>query len=1105
MVGGDYCGGGEYSRRSGESEQKNKRVREEGGYSGTIEAVKKASVTRSSGERVKMATSGAAAGRGKILENGGIDTDLYSRQIGTLGFDAMGKLIKLNILISGMKGIGAETAKNLILSGPKRVSLHDDGGCEMRDMASNFCITEEDVKEGRTRADASVSKLGELNNYVDVDVLRGDLKQEDLASYDVVVASDKGRDWLVWVNEYCRTHHKGFICCDVYGLTSSVFVDFGPEFTCVDRDGEEPKSVIISGITQDEAVAAVTVHCDKAMPFQDGDHVKFQEVQGMTEINDIQHIQIKLTGKDTFTIMCNTKKFGAYLRDGMAKQVKLPVIFKFKSFKEACLKPIVSGEGMLITADLAKFGRPEQLHFIHQAILSFRDAKGHLPETRNAEDAEKVLVLARELLDEAKKHEGEEGIVVVESIDEDLCRNVAQFSRCHISPMCSFIGGIVAQEVVKFTGKYSPLRQWFYFDSMECLSKVPQGDSVSRPGSRYEDHIAIWGEQAQKRLADTNLFMVGAGALGCELLKLAALMGICCGGNGKLTVTDMDNIEVSNLNRQFLFRREHVGASKSVTSGKAARAMNSSLSVDAIEVRVGPDTEDRLDDAFWQNLDVVVNALDNVQARQYVDGRCVWFNKPLMESGTLGTKANVQVVLPNMTQSYSDSQDPPEESIPLCTLKHFPHAIEHTIEWSRDLFQGLFCHSPQEAQRFAKDWEGYLHRLDSESTAAVQRERLQKIQEFILPEGGSVTLEGCMRRACLLFHDNFYIQIAQLIHTFPRDHVTSDGRPFWSGPKRAPTPIMLSQKDESHLDFIVAATNLLAAISGVPQCCDRTIVRNFCEKVALPTFEGRDVRIKVDDRDSTIEGAHDDEQVRDRLEQQLREKMKNSTAVNVEPLEFEKDDDTNFHVDFICACANLRARNYNIEECTHHKCKMIAGKIIPAMATTTAMVTGLVSFELLKTLLGGDQRPLEDFKNAFINLGLPLWLLSEPLPPCKTVDKDYDPVAMGPVKARPHGFTTWDKCTIKIAAGTVRQLIDALAKEFNVAVSILSIGNVCIYNSFLPAHKKQRLDLPVSELYETIIKQKLSSTVSNHAVEASCQDIDDDSDVIIPRIKFEFV
>lgn len=65
-----------------------------------------------------------------------------------------------------------------------------------------------------------------------------------------------------------------------------------------------------------------------------------------------------------------------------------------------------------------------------------------------------------------------------------------------------------------------------------------------------------------------------------------------------------------------------------------------------------------------------------------MDQRCVFYLKPLLESGTLGTKGNTQVVVPYLTESYSSSQDPPEKETPSCTVKNFPNAIQHTIEVS---------------------------------------------------------------------------------------------------------------------------------------------------------------------------------------------------------------------------------------------------------------------------------------------------------------------------------------------------------------------------------------------------------------------------------------
>lgn len=110
-----------------------------------------------------------------------------------------------------------------------------------------------------------------------------------------------------------------------------------------------------------------------------------------------------------------------------------------------------------------------------------------------------------------------------------------------------------------------------------------------------------------------------------------------------MTVTDDDVIEKSNLSRQFLFRNWHIGQSKSLSAVEQARAINSALKARPLISRVAPNTEHVFNDSFWETQNVITNALDNVPARLYVDQRCMYFAKPLLESGTLGTKLNTQV------------------------------------------------------------------------------------------------------------------------------------------------------------------------------------------------------------------------------------------------------------------------------------------------------------------------------------------------------------------------------------------------------------------------------------------------------------------------------
>jgi ubiquitin-activating enzyme E1 len=187
-----------------------------------------------------------------------------------------------------------------------------------------------------------------------------------------------------------------------------------------------------------------------------------------------------------------------------------------------------------------------------------------------------------------------------------------------------------------------------------------------------------------------NIFLVGSGAIGCEVLKLWACMGVGAGQKGRIHVTDMDVIEKSNLSRQFLFRAKDVEQLKSKTAANAVLQMNPDIKINAYADRVGTSTEHIFNDAFYNSLDLVCNALDNVEARLYMDSQCVLYKKPLLESGTLGTKGNTQVIVPFLTESYASSRDPPEKNIPICTLHHFPNAIEHTIQWARDTFEGIF-------------------------------------------------------------------------------------------------------------------------------------------------------------------------------------------------------------------------------------------------------------------------------------------------------------------------------------------------------------------------------------------------------------------------------
>lgn len=357
--------------------------------------------------------------------------------------------------------------------------------------------------------------------------------------------------------------------------------------------------------------------------------------------------------------------------------------------------------------------------------------------------------------------------------------------------------------------------------------------------------------------------------------------------------------------------------------------------------RVGPETESVFDDHFWSTLDVVVNALDNIQARLYVDEKCVHFKKPLIDSGTLGAKGNVQVVVPHLTESYGASSDHEFKEIPICTLKFYPYATEHTVQWARDLFEKHFSTLPLAGQKFVKSGGN-----DNDNTAA----DLKAVVEFVgSVDASAASLEGCVRWARNLWQIEFRNEIVQLLHHFPPDAKSSTGVPFWLPPKKCPQPLDFDIDDPDHLAFVEAAAHLRAQTLGVDGSLEQSKLLEVLRTVRPQEFRPNSSRIIPED-DTQLPEAEKSESIslQGLNPDTLLSRVKH---MRIQQLEFEKDVDENRHIDFIHSAGTLRARNYGIPVTDRSNSKLIAGRIIPALATTTAIVAGLACIELYKIVL----------------------------------------------------------------------------------------------------------------------------------------------------------
>lgn len=915
------------------------------------------------------------------------------------------------------------------------------------------------------------------------------LTKDALAPYRVVVVSEQTLAHQLAVDEL--THELGacFIAADTFGLFASVFCDFGESFSVSDPTGEPPVQGLIGTITTEPGAQEgftrlqVTVAEETRHGLETGDHVTFHELKGpLAALNECAALPVKVLGPFSFVVeTAGLAMEAAFVAgSGAFEQVKQLTTLSFMRLRDSL------GNPEFLISDFAKMDRMPQLHAGVQALHAFRAAHGQLPRPRNLEDAETMLQEAKRILPTDME------------ADSSLIRELAFQARGALSPMTTFIGGFVAQEVLKgCSGKFTPLRQHLYFDSLESLPTGPLAPTEAgcQPiGSRYDAQRAVFGAAFQESIANQHIFVVGAGAIGCELLKVMAMLGLGTGPQGAIHVTDMDNIEKSNLNRQFLFRPRDVGKPKSRTAAEAISLLNPEMEGHLIShtERVGMETEAQFGDAFFEPLSFVANALDNVEARRYVDRRCVFYEKALLESGTLGTKGNTQVVIPHLTESYSSSQDPPERMVPVCTLHHFPNTIEHTIEWAMDAFHGAFRLDLENVNRYLSEPDTFVEALRSGTGG--QAERVEALVRNLVTDRPS-SFEQCIAWARLRFESLFANNIKQLLYNFPRDYKTRSGEPFWSGPKRAPTPLVFDPQNALHMGFVVATANLRAENFGLKGTRDTAVFHRVLDTVIVPDFVPRQgVKIETSEGASSstdspsASKATSPTKVDDELEDLLQAlpEPRSLTGVRVTPIEFEKDDDTNFHIDWVSAAANLRAGNYEIASADRHKIKGIAGKIIPAIATTTALVAGLVGLEALKVIDGANT--IERYKNGFANLALPFFAFSEPIAAPKTV--------YGEAK-----WTLWDR--FDLPDMTLAELLEHFRTQHGLEITMLNYGPSMLFGFIRQKDKlAERMAMRLSELVVHVSKKPLPPHATSIVLDILAED-EEGNDVEAPFIKLK--
>ena len=929
------------------------------------------------------------------------------------------------------------------------------------DLFSNFFAQKEDV-DTNSRADITQRGLMEINNFAIVMIFKGELSNDFsiLNEYNLVIITEIiSLETAQTLNQYCRMKHIGFIYTCEFGLSSFLFTDFGDDFIIEDNNGLEPNKYYIKSISN-SCPGIVEIDPIKNnlgeniyLNIGTGDFVSFKDVKGMTELNDTPPRPIRVINKTKFTIE-DTTKFQEFTGVGIVEEVKVPRPAIFKPLSEAInviyyedviedylnedsylgstaskmsneplmddlgiISNIKTSQDNIIINEEKKENIPwikmfyaefeneslknlsnEKMHLAFLALHEYFNIHQDLPNFNKIKENKECIDISLKILSKAKE-EGFRWAINLCKIDKPFLDNVFKFCKFKFTPFTNYLAGIVAEEVIKFTGLYKPISQWVYFNFFNLLNISKVNDIIEKRNLTEENDkenniepniLNIFNEIYNEQIKDVNILIIGFNDISYEMIKLFIILGLLDNKENKIKIVSNNKYDI----KEKLEELKHLG-----------KKVDIPIIQEKLDLNDNNINNNYLKKDWWINSNIIIDTLpfdSNEKEKISLIKNSKENKKILISLNYSKYSANSEIFLPEIkSDNYiiEETPKPQEEKNEIKIVDDYNDeedydkyknicTLDEALNWSRNYFQDNFIkyikylielinksHSESDMNKYIDNILSIEKESEKDFDISI---KLIKIFKKLVTFKLGMNYETIVFYSMEIFEELFSKSAQKLLLKYPSDLLLKNtNKKFWSGARKEPKQIIFDINNEEHFQLIYCMTYFFCQILKLPDIKNKMKnIKQIMEKYEPKKPDSNVKKMKLKEysyieKFSLIQFLKSTSQ--DNLDfQQLELNLENNNE------NFDSLEKMNLQLKFIILAANIKLSIFglnqsNINESISKILKI--NEVHPSLASTIAGITVMQLYNLINKIKEKDnENKIEDkmnktwIKNCVFNL-----------------------------------------------------------------------------------------------------------------------------------------